>query len=558
MNGLRCCFFLILSLICVLPMSAQKSKKSKSAPKLYEKGTKAVVINLAEQNSTDNDISPAYYLQGIVYMSKKGGSTRNMFISELAADGKPMSPRPFSIRVETKSTAGSVAFGKDGTVMYFSRPAEAGKGTGLRLFEATKGSSDWQLPKELPFNGDTYSVCHPSLSADGKTLYFSSDMPGGQGGFDIYVTRKLADGSWSAPVNLGNEINTEQHEGFPFIHPNGTLFFSSRGHGSRGKLDVFMTSTDDDGAIQVSPMLSPINSAGDDYGFILNEDGTSGFLTSDRSGGLGEDDLYMFKVSGTIEDISKSEAVVAVKTQHADGSAIGNVHLAFFPLDADEKPILHPSLHQASLLPNTPNDSISYPKLFTRKTPVINTDIFTRERDGGTRQALVAGRNYLLCYEVDGYFPGSKTFFLPDTLDGADLEMPITLTPIGGDTTYVVPTLNLPLIKAGAFVLLDDITYEFKQSANQATSSEQLDLLAFVLQQHPEMKIELTAHTETYRDKDFAKRLSTQRAESAKRYLLARGARIDQVVAMGKGCDVMIRGAQSRRIEVRVLTGEKG
>ena len=563
MNVLRSSFLLISSLIFVLPMSAQKSKKSKAAPKLYERGTKATVTNLAAQNSIGDDFSPTFYLSGIVYVSKKAetasqsiGGGRNMFISELSPNGdKVLPPLPFSLRVETKSMVGPVSFNQAGNVVYFSRPAEAGKGTGLRLLEATKGGNDWQSPKELPFNGDTYSVCHPSVSADGKTLYFSSDMPGGMGGFDIYLSRKMADGSWSKPFNLGNAVNTEQHEGFPFIHSSGTLFFSSRGHGSRGKLDVFMATTDSEGEQVVSAMFSPINSVGDDYGFILNEAGTAGFLSSDRTGGLGADDLYMFQVSGTMDDISKMEAVVSVKTQNQEGQFVGDAHLAFFPLDADGQPELSPSLHQASLVPISPNDSVYHAQLFTRPTPLINTDIYTRQNDGRTRQALVAGRNYMVCYAAEGYVSGSKTFFLPDTLDEVDFDLPLVLS-ASGDTSVAV-VADLPVIKTGTFAVLEDITYEFRQSANRASESQQLDLLAFILKRCPDMQIELTAHTEMYKDKDFAKRLSTQRVESAKRYLMTRGAKPEQIVALGKGCDVMLRGVQTRRIEVRVLRGEE-
>ncbi|MFN0203140.1 MAG: OmpA family protein, partial [Bacteroidia bacterium] len=146
---------------------------------------------------------------------------------------------------------------------------------------------------ELPFSSNKFTCFHPSLSVDGRYLYFSSDMPGGQGGFDIYVAEKKGN-SWTKPVNLGPKINSSEDDAFPFIHDSGVLFFASKGGKGLGGFDLFKVDLNKTSAVAQN-LGEPFNSSADDLGLILNSDGDVGYLTSNREGGFGKDDIYLFK-----------------------------------------------------------------------------------------------------------------------------------------------------------------------------------------------------------------------------------------------------------------------
>src|SRR5690606_25130213 len=167
--------------------------------------------------------------------------------------------------------------------------------TRLKIFLATKIDGRWTTPRELSFNSDTYSVANPALSPDEKTLYFASDMPGTLGESDIFKISINGDGTYGTPENLGNNINTEARETFPFVTSKNILYFSSDGHPGLGGLDVFATKiAHDDYSGTVLNVGEPVNSGMDDFTFIFNEDTRRGFYASNRDGGKGGDDIYSF------------------------------------------------------------------------------------------------------------------------------------------------------------------------------------------------------------------------------------------------------------------------
>ena len=168
----------------------------------------------------------------------------------------------------------------------------------LKIYTADLKGDRFENVAELPFNSDEYSVAHPTLGSDGKTLYFSSDMPGGFGGMDLYFTIMESDGGWSAPQNMGPAINTEGHEVFPYYHhESDKLYFSSDGHIGLGMLDVNYIQKIDGAWGPVINLGAGINSNEDDFGLMMNDDETFGYFTSNRTGGAGRDDIYAFKKS---------------------------------------------------------------------------------------------------------------------------------------------------------------------------------------------------------------------------------------------------------------------
>ena len=151
--------------------------------------------------------------------------------------------------------------------------------------------------RNLPFNNDQYSVMHTTLSKDRSRLYFSSNMSGGLGGFDLYYVRIQQNNKYSKPINLGPGINTEGNEVFPFIHRNDVLFFASDAHPGLGGLDIFLATGLGTESQDVENMGAPFNSSKDDFSLFLDKNFKYGFLSSNRSGGKGEDDIYSFKIN---------------------------------------------------------------------------------------------------------------------------------------------------------------------------------------------------------------------------------------------------------------------
>ncbi|MEO6037876.1 MAG: hypothetical protein ABIQ93_05635, partial [Saprospiraceae bacterium] len=209
----------------------------------------------------------------------------------------------FSSTVNTKFNEAAATFSADGKTIFFTRNNLLDGKTGrdeeglvkLKIYTGSTAQPDqWGQLEALPFCSDNYSVAHPSLSADGKRLYFSSNKPGGYGGMDLYFS-ELESGRWGLPINLGPDVNTEGNEIFPFISPDGRLYFASNGHVGLGGLDIYYSTPKGRGDwnTPVNPG-APLNSTHDDFGLAFHPDGAWGFFSSDRDGGLGRDDIYGF------------------------------------------------------------------------------------------------------------------------------------------------------------------------------------------------------------------------------------------------------------------------
>ncbi|WP_339894877.1 OmpA family protein [uncultured Algibacter sp.] len=216
--------------------------------------------------------------------------------------------------VNTKYHESSTTFTKDGKTAYFTRnnffKGKFKKNSenihGLKIYKATLVDSVWANIESLPFNNDEYNVAHPALSADGKKLYFASDMFGTQGASDIFVVDINDDGTYGEPVNLGAKINTEGRENFPFVSDKGILYFSSDGHVGLGGLDVYKVEIDrlNESMTMIHNMGKPINSPKDDFGYIVNETTRKGYISSNREGGKGDDDIYSFVIPACTKAIS--------------------------------------------------------------------------------------------------------------------------------------------------------------------------------------------------------------------------------------------------------------
>lgn len=278
--------------------------------------SKAMVKNVPTLNSDKNDFSPISYQNGLLYCSsvkktsKKGNDDTadediNLRYSLFDTLGNLTKPTAFGHRANSKTNEGPSCFSAKQDTLYLSRNASKGgkvkfnkngKAT-LKIYIKTRDTLGNFLGEDmLPFESENYSYCHPTLSADGNKLYFASNMPGGFGGMDLWVTRRMKDGTWSQPINLGPRVNTSKNEVFPFMSENGTLYFSSDGIlGGKGGYDLYHIEIENRTS-RAFPMSEPFNTEYDDFGIMfLPKNETKGYFSSNRKGGTGGDDIYEFE-----------------------------------------------------------------------------------------------------------------------------------------------------------------------------------------------------------------------------------------------------------------------
>ena len=276
---------------------------------LYEDSSR-FYFDTVSFNSASADFSPAYYKDGLVFVSGRSerfkefkwdeSSYLDLYYCALDSKGNYSEPTVFNKKLNTRYHEGPFSFFTNGTSLVFTRnnfeDGFVGKSTDgvtkLKLyFTVIDAKGNWSKSHPFQFNSDEYSVGHPSISEDGLIMYFISDMPGGYGGTDIYVSNfngKL----WSIPENMGAEVNTKGNEMFPFLHNNDVLYFASNGHGGLGGLDVLKYEFSSE---EVNNIGYPLNSEKDDFSLILNAEGNQGFLASNRNSQNGMDNIYSFE-----------------------------------------------------------------------------------------------------------------------------------------------------------------------------------------------------------------------------------------------------------------------
>ncbi|MES2573747.1 MAG: OmpA family protein [Bacteroidota bacterium] len=301
-------------------------------------------------NSKYSDYGSAFYNSKLVFtsardtgnfMQKKHKWTNqyftNLYSSELGEELTPGKVDKFSKKIKTRFHESSAVFTKDGKTMYFTRnnyldgkKGKDGKNiTLLKIYKASFENDDWDKITEVPFDSDFYSVAHPALSPDEKTMYFVSDMPGTIGQSDIFKVKINDDGSFGSPENLGAAINTEGKETFPLATNEDDLYFASDGHPGLGGLDVFISKMNPDGTFgEVQNVGDGVNSPKDDFAYLIDTKSRRGFISSNRTGGQGSDDIYKFietkrlkceqELYGTVTDLATAKVLPDTKVSLFD------------------------------------------------------------------------------------------------------------------------------------------------------------------------------------------------------------------------------------------------
>jgi outer membrane protein OmpA-like peptidoglycan-associated protein/tetratricopeptide (TPR) repeat protein len=296
-------------------------------------------------NSKYSDYGSAFYNNKLVFSSARDTGSlgqrkhtwtnqhfTNLYVSDLGEELTPGKVNKFADKINSKFNESTPIFTKDGKTMYFTRNnyldgkkgKDANKVTLVKIYKASFENDNWDKVTELPFDSDSYSVAHPTLSPDEKTLYFASDMPGTLGQSDIFKVKINDDGSYSTPQNLGKAINTEGRETFPQLTDENELYFASDGHPGLGGLDVFVTKINPDGTLgEIQNVGDGINSPKDDFAYLIDTKSRRGFVTSNRDGGQGFDDIYKFletrklvclqELYGTVTDVNTSQILPDTK-----------------------------------------------------------------------------------------------------------------------------------------------------------------------------------------------------------------------------------------------------
>lgn len=447
------------------------------------------VEELKDLNSGDSDFSPAYGRDdfGVIFFTssrddaagnKTHGATgqgfTDIFESRLDKKSKWSTPVPVA-ELNSDSEEGTPSFSSDFNEVYFTR-CEAGKREmkGCVIMVSKRSGDSWSNPESLEILPDTMVTAHPSLSADGLTLYFVSDMPGGYGLKDIYkVTRIDESDSWSEPENLGPDINTGGNELFPFSRDDGSLYFASDGHIGMGGLDIFRAVSQPDGSWNIRNMQSPVNSFADDFGITFEKGNEKGIFTSTRKG-RGNDDLYTFELPP--------------------------LRFAVTGLVKDEK----------------------------TGAPIQGSVVQLIASDGSNLQAETGTGGdfrFNLKQDVDYIFLASKQGYL----NGKEKE-----TTKGQEKSrdYMVTILLTATDKP---IELPNIFYDFGKWDLRPESMVSLDKLVETLNDNPNVTIELMSHTDSRDTEEYNLDLSQKRAQSVVEYLIAKGIEAERLSPKGYG-----------------------
>jgi len=452
-----------------------------------ENPTGYIVENMRYFNSRQRDFSAAYVNEGskILFTSTRedamgndthgatGQNFADIFASSMDRKGKWSVPVPME-SLNSEFEDGTPCISSDFSTLYFTR-CKKGKNQqlGCQIYRSESDGGDWSEPQvEFEAFGDSISTAHPAISPDGSILYFVSDMPGGLGENDIWKVTK-EEGSWSEPINLGEEINTPGNELYPFVHRDGTLYFSSDSRVGLGGLDIYKARLDETGSWMLENMKPPINSPEDDFGIVFESDVERGFFSSARKG-RGNDEIFSFvlpplefSVTGVVKD-ERNDQILPGSTVKSVGS-----------------------------------DGIT---------------VETNTGDEGTfKFMLKPGTDYVLIASQPGYLNGKER----ESTRGLDQSKDFEVTIYLASTTQVIE--------------LPNIFYDFAKWDLRPESMVSLDNLVETLNDNPNVTIELMSHTDSRGTPADNQELSQKRAQSVVDYLISKGIASDRLQAKGYG-----------------------
>ena len=439
-------------------------------------------VAFASARNTDN---PSFAWNGLPYL--------DLYNATITKDGTLENITPFSDAINTDSHESNATFSKDGKTMFFNRTNKTRTKTDedriahIKIYKAELVDGNWTNVKALPFTSNDYSTEHPSLSKDGKTLYFASDMPGSFGGFDIYKVAVNEDGTYGEPENLGEKVNTKHREQFPFISDLDVLYFASNGHQGFGGLDVFRTNMVNGNFDKPVNLGSSINSSLDDFSYVIREKDNKGYVSSNRTGydrlyGFGREEnmLSKYLVEGIVQDKNSKELLGGSLVTLFDetgtvlqDSIVGDKADYLFKIEPNKK----------------------YKIRGTRKAYIPQDVEFSTDSEGKVQHNI-----YLT---LESY---------------ADAEERVKENE-----------------KGDVQVQLDKIYFDFDKSDIRTDAATTLNVLVDLMIKYPSMEVEVSAHTDARGKDQYNLDLSKRRAASTLEYLVSKGIERNRLKSVGYG-----------------------
>lgn len=498
-------------------------ESAQNAPKWKEQGSRYTIKKMEIFNSRRADYSPMLFgddFDRLYFTSTRneangdelsgitGTKAGDIFFSEKDDKGKWSRPEVVQGGLSTDYDEGACSFSTDGREMYLTICQTDPSSPRLaQIVKSSRSDASWSKPTEVKISNDTLSsYAHPAISPDGQWLYFCSDMPGGKGGLDIWRVRLTTSGMGGVE-NLGDPINTPGDEMFPAFRPNGDFYFSSNGHAGMGGLDIFIakparseergTRNEERGTRNENSSNTyilehpgyPLNSQADDFGMTFEGPYNRGYFCSNRGDGRGWDHIYSFE---------NPEIVQAIKgwVYEMDG----------YELTASEVHLV--------------GDDGTNEKLSVRS-------------DGSFHYVVTPGVSYVMLATCKGYLNHKEELRVEQAEESEEY------------------TLQFPLASITAPVLIDNIFYDFDKATLRPESTTALDELVTLLNENPNVTIELSAHCDFKGSAAYNKRLSQKRAESVVNYLIEHGIAADRLTPMGYGKE------KPKRINKKVASKHK-
>ena len=440
-----------------------------------------------------NAFSIVEYQNGAVFAADKevftgrktaawtGNSYLDLYTMKKDVEGNWMTPELLQGDINGQFHEGPATFSKDGNTVYFTRSNYYKKKmvineedeNNLKIFKATLIDGKWKNLEDFPYNSDDHSVGHPTLSDDGKTMYFVSDMPGGLGGTDIYKT-SYENGTWTKPENLGSQVNTEGNEMFPYFHSDGTLYFSSDAHNSMGGLDVFITYYNGTRWVKPENLNYPLNSIKDDFGFSINSDNKSGFVSSSRTK---TDKMYSFEKN--------------------------------------------PPTFNLYGIAREKGTQIPVPGVIVEVTNAKTGEVVSMVSDakGNFKLKLAPESKYLLYCTKFGCFSRTDNISTEGLKYSEDFFADFEVEPI---------VIDKPIV-------LENIYYDFDKWNIRPDAAVELDKLVRILKDNPNIDIEMGSHTDSRGSDQYNLVLSDKRAHAAVQYLISKGIEPKRLTYRGYG-----------------------
>ena len=466
-------------------------------------------ISDAEINSAFSDYGSSFLGNKLVFASARdtGGVSKKVFkwtnqsftdlySSDVKNDGSLGQPQRFNKKINTKFHESTPVFTRDGKTMYFTRNNYLGGKKGkdskrvtlLKLYKASLNKEgEWGNVVALPFNSDNYSVSHPALSVDEKTLFFASDMPGTLGQSDLFKVTINQDGNYGTPQNLGDLVNTEGRETFPFISSANELYFASDGRPGLGGLDIYVAKIGKDNSFtDIQNVGEPINGSNDDFAFLIDSKSKNGFFTSNRAGGKGFDDIYKFTETRILDC---EQSLTGIITNKETAKILPDAKLTLF----DEK---------FQLLKEGKSDT-----------------------EGKYNFEVLCGKTYFVRAEKQDYETKEGTISISKISGKSELnlalEKHIKAIEIGTD---LAKTLNIPIIY-----------FDLDKSFIRNDAAFELAKVIEIMQEYTNMKIDVRSYTDSRQTAQYNEALSERRAKATMAWLVKNGIEASRLTAKGYG-----------------------